>query len=190
MYERLTPSTCKSIPVVKTLAWTIDNALAPIITKDVVLTSDAKYAIAPFRSSGSPTRPFSMGQQGSPPLSGIWQTIGVRLSQVLRNSGLLSRIVLVKLCTDKQCRHQLKVGPEVCFKLTVAMYPGLRQFTLILSLAHSTAKLLAKCLTAAFEALYGAWAWGTVNRNEISLSRMQWCKITTDRWRSNKEMLA
>jgi hypothetical protein len=42
------------------------------------------------------------------------------------------------------------------------IYPGLMQFTLVPAVAHSTSNDDARCLTAVFDALYGACGWGTL----------------------------
>lgn len=56
-----------------------------------------------------------------------------------------------------------QIGREICCTHnSVAIYPGATQLTLIPSPAHSTAKLAAKCLTAALAALYGVCGWGTL----------------------------
>lgn len=56
----------------------------------------------------------------------------------------------------------VSVGDKTLTYNAVSMYPGEMQFTRIPAPAHSTAKLAAKCRTAAFAALYGACGCGTL----------------------------
>lgn len=65
-------------------------------------------------------------------------------------------------CGINEVHFSLRSGfsSNIFFVKAVNIYPGLIQLTLIPALAHSTAKLAAKCRTAALEALYGVCGCG------------------------------
>lgn len=116
---------------------------APVI---YLLASDPRRMTAPLRSEGSAIRPLLSAD------SILGLTIGIRFNHSSLNLVLASRMTLVKL---------------------VNVYPGLWsagdrrltyeiQLTRIFWVAHSTARDLAMCLTAALEKLYGVWGWGTL----------------------------
>ena len=67
--------------------------------------------------------------------------------------------------------------------MSESTYPGEMELTRMPAAAHSTANDLPRCVTAAFDALYEAWCWGTFTI-EADIEEMKialpgsWCSMS------------